>query len=354
MLKLLRPLVAAIVGLCPLSALAQSAGTIPLAMAQQFGPGGVPLAGCLLYSYVAGTVATPAQGYADFGLTQALPNPTQCDQTGRVPLIWYPSGLIHIRLTDSSGVVQVDTTMQVLGPSSGGGGGGGTVDPTTVLATGDVKSKYGTGPLSGFVRANGLTIGSATSGATERANADTQNLFVYLWNADPNLVVTGGRGANALADFSANKQITLPDLRGRVPVGLDDMGNSAAGRLTVANFGSINVTTLGAAGGGAAVLAQNQLPNVNFNVSGIALNNGPLSITTNVATNTNGSNTGIAIGGVTALNINWGASPFNFVGASNVTVNAPGGVQGIAASGGTGVPFSEITPAVLMTIYIKL
>src|SRR6185312_3341244 len=134
------------------------------------------------------------------------------------------------------------------GPSSGGGGGGSTVDPTTILSSGDLKVKYGTGPLTGFVRANGLTIGNAVSGATERANADTQNLYVYLWGADPNLVVVGGRGATALADFNANKQLTLPDYRGRALAALDDMGNTAAGRLTSTYFGT-SATVLGAAGG---------------------------------------------------------------------------------------------------------
>jgi hypothetical protein len=51
---------------------------------------------------------------------------------------------------------------------------------------GDLKVRYGTGVLSGFVRCNARTIGSATSGGTERQNADTQALFEYLWNTDAN------------------------------------------------------------------------------------------------------------------------------------------------------------------------
>lgn len=330
----------------PVAALAQSAGTTPLSLVQQFSISGTPLAGCLVYFFVPGTVATPQQIYADFGLTQPLPNPLQCDQSGRVPLHWLPSGLTHIRLTDSSGVVQVDTTMQVLGPSSGGGGGGTTIDPTTILGTGDMKVKYGTGPLSGFVRANGLTIGSATSGATERANADTQNLFTDLWNTDPNLVVPGGRGATAAADWAANKQITLPDLRGRVPVALDDMGNSPAGRLTAANFGP-NVTTLGSAGGGAATIAQNQLPNATLTAAVTASTSGkkyadysPVSV----------SEASISGGGSFATlifpigqNVNIG----------DVSVSGAGTTSSING-GVTQQTFSEVTPAVLMTFYIKL
>ncbi len=40
----------------------------------------------------------------------------------------------------------------------------------------------------------------------------------------------------------------VPDMRGRVPVGLDNMGGSTAGRITVAG-GNFNGTTLGATGG---------------------------------------------------------------------------------------------------------
>jgi hypothetical protein len=224
------------------------AGTIPLAMAQQIDQNGQPLAGALLYFFVAGTVATPQNAYADFGLTSPLGNPLQADQTGRIPMFWLADGLIHVRLTDSNGGPIIDTTMQVLGPSSGGGGGGGTVDPTSILSTGDLKAKYGTGPLSGFVRVNGLTMGNAVSGGTERANADTQALFIWLYNEDANLVVSGGRTGNALNDYSSGKTIALPDWRGQALGALADMGNSLTSVLTLAFFGT-NPAVLGAAGG---------------------------------------------------------------------------------------------------------
>jgi len=60
------------------------------------------------------------------------------------------------------------------------------------------------------------TIGSATSGATARANADTLALYTQLWNAmsDADCPVAGGRGASAAADFAANKKIQLPLMGG--------------------------------------------------------------------------------------------------------------------------------------------
>ena len=98
------------------------------------------------------------------------------------------------------------------------------------------------------MRLNGRTIGSATSGATERANTDTQALFEYLWQNDSALAVSTGRGASSSADWAANKTIALPDGRGRVLAALDDMGSTAAGRLTSSYFGASG-TTLGAVGG---------------------------------------------------------------------------------------------------------
>jgi microcystin-dependent protein len=246
------------------------AGTTPLALSQQFDKNGAPLAGCLLYFFQVGTVATPQNAYADFGLTQVLPNPIEADQSGRLPMFWLADGQIHIRLTDSTGVVIIDTTLQVLGPSSGGGGGGGNVDPTAIFETGDNKYRETAEVLTGWVKKNGLTIGSATSGATQRANADTQNLFVYLWSYFANTVcpVSGGRGSTALSDFQANKTIGLPDWRGRGPIGLDDMGSTAAGRFSGVPFSSGNATTPAAICGEAVhALSTNEMPNHNHGVN---------------------------------------------------------------------------------------
>ena len=231
-------------------------GMIPLSMSQNVDINGQPLAGALLYIFQVGTVATPQNSYQDFGLTLVNPTPLQADQNGRFPAFYLADGQVHVRLTDSTGVVVFDyPDLQVLGPSSGGGGGGGgSVDPTSIAATGDMKFRPTAETLTGWVKANGQTIGSASSGATQRANADTQNLFVYLWSnfSNDKCAVSGGRGASALADFQANKTIQLLDWRSRSPCGLDDMGASAAGRLLAANVTSgagDGPTTPGATGG---------------------------------------------------------------------------------------------------------
>lgn len=115
----------------------------------------------------------------------------------------------------------------------------------------------GTSAPSGYVMVGGRTIGSAASGATERANADTEDLFIGLWNNYTNTLLpiqdsSGNpttRGVSAAADFSANKRLPTLDARGRVIAGLDNMGGTPAGRLT-GQTGGVNGLTSGNSGGG--------------------------------------------------------------------------------------------------------
>lgn len=243
------------------------AGSISLAGAQQFDVFGNLLGGGKVSWIQAGTTSTPQNAYYDSGLTLPLPNPYTLEADARIPFHYLADGQIKVRIVDSNGVTRFEQdNILVIGPSSGGGGGGG-VDPTTVLQTGAIVSHYGTGVRSGFVRLNGRTIGSSTSGATEYANSAAQALFEFLWQADPNLAVSTGRGLTSSADWAANKTIALPDGRGRVLAALDDMGNSAAGRLTASYFGASG-TTLGAVGGNEKItLVRSDLPNTNVPVT---------------------------------------------------------------------------------------
>ena len=238
------------------------AGTINLALSQQFDMDGEPLGGGLLYFFAAGTT-TPQSAFQDTGLTIVHPNPIVLDASGRVPMFYLADGNIKIRLTDDSGVIVIAAdNLLVIGPSSGGGGGGG-VDPNTVLQTGDIKTRFDTNPLAGFVRCNGNTIGNSVSGASERANADCQALFEFLWSTTVLGIFAGltpSRGATANADWLANKRCALPDLRGRVIAGMDDMGTTAASRLTSTFFGASGIVLGNAGGGESQTLSTTQIP----------------------------------------------------------------------------------------------
>lgn len=344
--SMLKKLLISLAILAGLAAPVYGAGTVPgFSLTPQFDTTGKVAPGCKLYTIAAGTTSTPQTVYQDTALTIPHPYPVPCDATGRLPQWFAADGQVKLRLTTASGTqIFVGDNLLVIGPSSGGGGGGGgSVDPTTILATGDMKLVYSTGSLTGFVRANGRTIGSASSGATERANADTSALFSFLWNADANLAVSGGRGANAAADFAANKTIALPDSRGRAIAGLDDMGNSAASRLNLSFFGC-NTTTLGCAGGSETkTLAAANIPSITSTGSNsLALPAGNY-VTAPVGFSSYSANAGSQV---------WSAtSPGNFVG--NLNPSASGTVT-VTSTGTSGTAFSATQPTILMTIYIKL
>lgn len=235
------------------------AGTIPLSMTQQFDVYGKPLAGGQLFIIQAGTVSTPQNAFQDINLTIPLPYPMTLDRAGRIPQFFLADGSVKVRLQDVTGVVQLASdNVLVIGPSSSGGGPGPTVDPTTLIQTGNMILRYGTGAFAGYVRMNGLSIGSATSGATERANLDCQNCFQFLWGVDPNLPMYSGgvivaRQTTAALDWAASRAIGLPDWRGYGVGGLDGMGNALAGRLTSAFYGG-SPDLLGSSGGGESFL----------------------------------------------------------------------------------------------------
>lgn len=338
---MIKRLTVALAALFVLATSAFGAGTIPYSLSQQFDQFGNVLAGCKMYVIQAGTTSTPQNAYQDSALTLVLPNPIICDSAGRLPQFFLADGSIKIRLTNSAGVTQVTADGILVVGASSGGGGGSPVDATTILATGDMKARYGTGVLTGFVRANGRTIGSATSGASERANADAQSLFEYLWGADANLIVSTGRGVSANADWVANKTIAVPDWRGRALAFLDDMGNSAAGRLTSTYFGTA-ATVLGAAGGGeATTLVTANLP--------------PYTPAGTIGSLTTATSDFLrSVGGANA-SVQTGAGAFGSNNSISLgAVNSTGTFTGTAAPGQISTPVRTVQPTLLTTFYLKL
>src|SRR6185312_3516663 len=290
------------------------AGTINLSLSQQFSNAGKRLSGGKLYFYQAATT-TPQNAYKDTALTRVHPNPIILDSSGRVPEFWLADGNIKFVLTDKSGVVQIFSTC-------------------------DVMWQPVSGSRSGWVRDNGRTIGSPTSGASERANSDCQLLYVFLWTtySDTICPVNGGRGASAAADWSANKYIGLPDLRGYVPGGLDGMGNSPAGRFASVPIVSGGVDTAASVLGEATkALTQANLPSLNLTVTI------PTS-QTNVVTSVTGHQgpsygTGPSGPPLDAVNVSSGSLPQ---------------LTGTAATGGSGAVVNKVQSTILGTFYQKL
>jgi microcystin-dependent protein len=219
------------------------------------------VAGAWLNFWIAGTT-TPLVAYGDSALTAPLPNVIEADASGRWPAVYLPYTDYRQRVRTPGGTLLFDDD-GIANPAPATSGGGGTVPDSQLFKTGDPKWSFDTGPIPGFVRLNARTIGSAGSGATERANADTEDLYVWLWSRLDNTIcpVSGGRGATGAADFAAGKTMQLPDCRGGAPFGVDDMGNSAAGRLTGVTFTAGDETTPGSSGGTSLVtLTNSQIP----------------------------------------------------------------------------------------------
>jgi hypothetical protein len=187
------------------------------------------------------------------------------------------------------------------------------------VPTGTIYSGYyGTTPPPGFVMADGRTIGDATSGATNRAHADTVTLFTLLWNITTNAqcAVSGGRGANAVADYGAHKTLTLPNHSGRTMAGRDDLSGTAAGIWSGA--------TVRAAGSGVQSYASGVTVTGNASVNG----------GTGASNNNTGTNNGATGDFATALH------------GHNISLDAP--VSGATAA------FSIIQPTIAVDVIIAL
>lgn len=120
--------------------------------------------------------------------------------------------------------------------------------PEGVAKTGSKMDTILPGPYPGWVLLAGKTLGNASSGATERAHADTQALYIgwHKATASQNSLypiqdssgnattraTAGTADANALADFNANKRLPLPNLSGTGFAGLDNMSGVSANVVT--------------------------------------------------------------------------------------------------------------------------
>jgi len=326
-----------------------------LGLSQQVDLNGRPMQGCLLYIYQANS-NTPQTAFKDVALTvgQEHPWPIVADANGRIPAFWLADGFYRARLTDTFGVVQFDiAAMVALGQS--GTGTPPAPTPTELLAqTGDVKWRPTSATLSGWLRLNANKFGNTGSGGNEPGGVGTtlRSLYNFVWNNFDNTMcpvfLPGGaptaRLGTADLDFDAPHSIQLPDLRGRSPFGLDDMGNVAAGVLTPVVFSQGGPTTIGGKGGSVnRVLTQAMLPNCSFTRTGATALSGLVGKHSDLSSNTAqfaAPGTGFAVGYSGVFNQN---VQFTYSGVT-VTVD----------SGGSGSPVEHISPLLLGTWFIKI
>ncbi len=175
---------------------------------------GYPVDGALLYAYDAGTT-TPRNLYLTSAIDADHVHQIPVEMVDGVwPIMFVGSGAYDLAIYGQDG--EQIRRLEGLPGDPTVGSPVTTFDPLAQVSTGDIVLAHRTGTRAGYVRAAGGTIGSGAAFATERANDDCHALFVFLYNSDPNLAVSGGRGAGgAESDWSAGKTITLPDETGR-------------------------------------------------------------------------------------------------------------------------------------------
>lgn len=334
------------------------AGYWNLSRMQQSDLNGKPLPGALAYFFQAGT-DTPMTVYQNASLGLAHANPVEADGFGRFPGVFFNDTIFLFyrqRVTDAAGsLIFDDDSVPIIGQSVGGDSPPPPIDTNGLLDTGDMLLAYTNGSRAGFVRANGRSIGSAGSGATERASSDTQSLFEHLWAKDANLALSGGRGLSAAADWGANKQLTLPDFRGRSPIGLDDMGGAAAGRLGAALVDApYSPTTLGGSGGEDSIaLALTQMPTHTHVLAAAADHRHFVSSVEDGTAEPTAGNQITVHGGVSA-----NTNDYTLAGKSTEATlgrtSPAGGHTHVAAYAGGGAEHENMPPFMLLTIYLRL
>lgn len=203
------------------------------------------------------------------------------------------------------------------------------------FSTGDIKPSFNSVADAGWVLVNNGTIGNAASGATTRANADVQSLYVMIYDgiSDTYCPVTGGRTGNALNDFNAGKKIQLPWAPGRALVG-------------VGGGGSLTTRVLGQYGG-----AETHV----LTVAELATHYHPAAIydpththTSNAAARLGGSSTG---GGAFATDAP--ASATINAAATNIRANSTNGLDTTYSTGSSSA-HNNMMPFLPVYMWVKL
>jgi microcystin-dependent protein len=225
-----------------------------------------------------------------------------------------------------------------------------------LYAPGDIKYSCVKAAPSGWLILNGNSIGNAASGGTARANADTAVLFAILWDnyAQTELPIqtsTGAastRGASAAVDYAANKRMPLPDIRGRVVAGWDNLANVA--RLTAPLD-----DTFGAAGGSAThTLSSAEMPVHTHDGSSLSTNTTgahghTIAMETSGDDNPGGGDSRISTSGGSSGS----ANPATYISA-NSAGNHAHTVSGNVGNAGTGNAHNNTQPTIIANVLIKL
>jgi microcystin-dependent protein len=310
------------------------------------------LAGAKAYFYLS-DATTPITVYQDYDLATPHTWPVVANGIGVFPLVFLDEANEFYRqsITDADDLLVTGTDvgrMPIAGPPE-------TFvtevasDATALVRTGMTFWMPQAGTISDYVRANGRTMGSASSSATELAHASSEDLYLYLWAnlSDAVCTVSGGRGASAAADFGANKPMALPDLRFRSPLGLDAMGSSSSGRASGVTFSVGSDNEPGSMGGAALhTLLEAELAAHDHNATSS-------SVVTDDHTHSYVGHTGlnqITVGGGPSALVTETTRTTGVDNGGSITVATTTDVE----DAGSGTAHNNMQPFILGTWYIKL
>lgn len=320
---------------------------------------GDPMVGAKLYFYDSGTT-TPQTVYSDASLSTAIDQPVLADARGMFTAIYLnpTPGSYRQKLTDAADVLIFDDDeIAVAQAATYVPPDAGATSVDLLARTGDLKPHYGTDAMSGWVRAAGRTIGSATSGATERANADCEDLFLHLWTVDSTLSVSTGRGGSAAGDWAANKTIALPDFRERGFAGLATMGNTDAGRVADSLVdGGETSSALGAtAGVDDVALVTGELPSHSHAAGTLLMpNHGHATRVAENSTDTSDTTGGMLLKAAGSSNFAaYTGTPSNTAG-QQVGGSGTASITGSTATAGSGTAHNNMQPTMFVLVLIKL
>jgi microcystin-dependent protein len=206
----------------------------------------------------------------------------------------YPNGAIVLSATTFGAYYVSTADNNTTNPDAGGAGW----QPGSLFGsatTGDVKMSYKTTADFGWIGMNDGSIGDATSGATTRANADTQPLFslMYINMVDANAPIqTSGGGAttraaqgSAATAYANHCRLVLPAMLGRA-LASAGAGAGLTARSLGQQFGEeLHVLVVGELAIHAHAFAGDPLPAVQFTKSGtttnqVAAGGGPVAFVT--------------------------------------------------------------------------
>ncbi len=264
---------------CPHFGLAQTAGLMPNAVQQFFDNNGNPLSAGTVTTYIAGT-STLKTTWRDSAETIPNTNPIVLDAGGKA--IIYGDGNYRQLVKDRNGNIVWDAVTSAFGTGSASQIGDGTAVGTVLPWSGLIApTRYAFAYGQELSRVTYSRLYSAITLATVVNCANSSNILTAI--SDTTQIAIGSPvevscvaagttvtaktastvtvSNNASVTVSANAifypwgngngttTFNVPDLRGRVLPGRDNMGGTASARLTTAIYGAANPDATGAAGG---------------------------------------------------------------------------------------------------------